>query len=227
MTGAEEILGFFRAVSDERAQRAGDPQFDARVFALKDYQQRRFKCSYADLLASPRYAAATRFFLQDLYGPEDFSARDAQLTRVVPALVRLFPADVVQTVRLLAELHAIAERLDSRMARALDALPVTAVNYQQAWLSVGEPDLRQRQIDLTMEIGAALDGYTRKPLLRQALRMMRGPAAAAGLTALQSFLETGFDTFKSMQGADEFLATVREREMRLFVIGVLVGSRKQ
>lgn len=214
MTDAE-ILAYLQQVNDERAQRAAEPAFGARVVALKAYQQRRFERSYADLLASTRFGDAARFFLKDLYGPDDFTARDTQFARVVPALVRLFPADVVHTVHLLAELHAISERLDSRMARALGDLPVDATTYPRAWQSVGEPALRQRQVDLTLAIGEALDGYTRKPLLRQALRMMRRPAAAAGLSALQAFLETGFDTFKAMKGADEFLAAIKTREEAL------------
>ena len=41
---------------------------------------------------------------------------------------------------------------------------------------------------------------------------MRGPARAAGLGDLQRFLEKGFDTFKAMHGAKEFIALVGERE---------------
>jgi hypothetical protein len=37
---------------------------------------------------------------------------------------------------------------------------------------------------------------------------MRGPARSAGLAALQSFLESGFDTFRGMRGAGEFLSTI-------------------
>ena len=56
---------------------------------------------------------------------------------------------------------------------------------------------------------------TRKALLRNGLRLMRGAAGAAGLGELQHFLETGFDTFKAMRGAQEFLSLVAERESRL------------
>lgn len=66
-----------------------------------------------------------------------------------------------------------------------------------------------------MAVGESLDRLTRKPLLRQSLRLMRGPAQMAGLGALQTFLETGFDTFRAMRGATEFLSTVRQREDRL------------
>ena len=73
-----------------------------------------------------------------------------------------------------------------------------------------------------LAVGRALDRYTRNPLLRHSLRLMRTPAKAAGLSALQQFLETGFDTFREMDGADEFLGTIatRERDLaaRLFAI---------
>jgi len=207
-----EILHQLQAVEAQRQLRVDEAGLEARVQALKLYQQRRFSLTYADLLLSPRYEAATTFFLQELYGPGDFSRRDAQFARVVPALVRIFPSEVVATVAQLAALHAISEDLDTRMAQALGQASVQAKSYQAAWCACGEPGLRQQQIDLTLAVGVSLDKLTRKPLLRQALRMMRGPATAASLSELQSFLERGFDTFKAMRGADEFLETVRSRE---------------
>ena len=45
--------------------------------------------------------------------------------------------------------------------------------------------------------------------------MMRKPARAAGLGALQDFLERGFDAFRRMKGAREFLATIDARERRI------------
>lgn len=210
-----QILQHLQQVEQERQQRLADPALEARVQALKHYQQQRFARSYADLLDSPRYAAAARFFLEELYGPGDFSGRDAQFARVVPALVRLFPTQVVQTVTHLAKLHALSESLDTAMGRALNGAQWSAGSYIQAWQAVGRPAQRQQQIDLTLAVGTALDQLTHKPLLRQALRMMRAPATAAGLSDLQHFLEQGFDTFKAMKGAQEFLGTVRQREQDL------------
>jgi len=209
---AESLLKELRAVDAERARRAADPELDARVQALKAWQQRRFAHTYADLLANPRYEAATRFFLHELYGPGDYRQRDAQFARVIPTLTRLFPAEVVDTVAKLARLHALSERLDTAMAEHLLSTDVTAHEYAIAWRACGEPDARQQQIALTMAVGEALDKLTRKPLLRQSLKLMRGPAQMAGLGALQNFLETGFDTFRAMRGAAEFLSTVRHRE---------------
>jgi hypothetical protein len=80
---------------------------------------------------------------------------------------------------------------------------------------VAGPPERERQIALMLLVGTALEGYTRNPLLRHSLRLMRGPAQAAGLGALQSFLERGFDTFRAMRGASEFLGVVSSRERTL------------
>ena len=212
---AHSILEDLEAVARERARRAADPGLLARTTAIKQYQQRRFSKSYADLLASPRYGAAARFFLDELYGPKDFAERDAQFARVVPAMVRLFPGDLVDTVAELAALHSLTERLDSAMGSALREAVVDAASYLSAWRAIGEPQTRQRQIALTIEIGSSMDRLTRKPLLRSSLHLMRGPARAAGLGALQAFLESGFDTFKAMKGAGEFLAIVGERERGL------------
>lgn len=206
------ILSQLDIVTRERALRAADPVLRASVEAVKAYQQRRFATTYADLLGSARYAGAARFFLDELYGPRDFSERDAQFARVVPALVRLFPQEIVETVDTLARLHALSETLDTAMGRALRGASLDRAAYVRAWQAVGDPAGRETQIVLTLTIGRELDRLTRKPLIRTSLHLMRGPARAAGLPALQQFLECGFDTFKAMGGAGEFLATVGERE---------------
>jgi hypothetical protein len=212
---ARSILAQLDVVERERAARSRDAALADTVLALKFYQQRRFAFTYADLLSSPRYAPAARFFLDELYGPQDFSSRDAQFARVVPAMVRLFPAEIVSTVQTLADLHALSESLDTLMARRLKGRTIDRLGYAEAWQHTGDAAHRERQIALTLFVGSDLDRLTRKPLLRGALHMMRGPAKAAGLPALQAFLELGFDTFKAMGGAGEFLSTVGARERAL------------
>lgn len=199
-----------------RLVRQADPALASQVAALKAYQARRFSLTYADLLVHPRYQGAAHFFLEDLYGPQEFGRRDAQFARVVPALVRLFPHEIVGTVEALARLHALSESLDQAMAMALGTIGnVDAAAYARAWQSVGHAAQREEQIELTLEIGRALDHYTRNPVLRGTLRMMRRPAHAAGLGDLQRFLERGFDTFAAMAGAQDFLDLVDQREHRL------------
>lgn len=210
-----EILAHLAIVSSERAARAADAALAGRVDALKHYQQRRFERSYADLLAHPRYAGASHFFLDELYGPSDFTRRDTQFARIVPGLVRLVPAEVIDTLLTLAELHALSETFDSAMARRLPSATVDAPAYARAWQACGQPAQRERQIALLLRVGEDLDRLTRSAVLRHSLRLMRAPARAAGMSALQSFLESGFDTFRAMRGAGEFLSMIGQRERAL------------
>jgi hypothetical protein len=215
MSIADLIQNRLRAVEAERATRGAEEGLSEKVRAVKDYQQQRFRHTYADLLGDVRYGPACRFFLNELYGPEDFSQRDAQFARVVSALVRLFPTDVVNTVAMLTELHDLSERLDTLMGLQFTEARVDAPSYIAAWQATGRRVERERQIDLTLEVAKSLDSLTRKPLLKNGLRLMRRAARAAGLGELQQFLETGFDTFKAMNGAQEFVATVESRERAL------------
>jgi hypothetical protein len=221
-SAAEEILDCLRQVDAQRQARLRDTSLGMHVKAVKAFQHQRFAQTYADQLAHPRFGDAARFFLEDLYGPGDFSLRDQQFARVVPALVRLFPRDIVGTVLSLGRLHALSELMDTSMARSLRAQglePGSALCsgevYGRCWREAGSPDDRERQIALMLAVGQSLDAYTRNPLLRHTLRLMRGPAQAAGLAALQTFLERGFDTFRAMKGAEEFLRTIAERERSL------------
>jgi hypothetical protein len=221
-SSAESILRYLLEVDDERARRLADPGLALRVSTVKAYQQQRFSHTYEDMLRHPRYQSASRFFLNELYGPVDFTRRDEQFARVVPAMVRLFPEDLIATVATLAALHALSERLDTQLAAWLDGFEMNAARYVAAWQRTGQAQSREQQIALTVRVGERLDRLTRNPLLRHSLRLMRGPAKAAGLSELQRFLEAGFDTFREMRGAQDFLAQIGVRERRL--AGVLFSA---
>ena len=207
----DAILANLKLVDAERGHRSADPVLGAKVVALKAFQQRRFSHTYADLLRTTRYGPAARFFLDELYGPGDFTRRDSQFARIVPGLV-LFPKELLATVGRLSELHGLSEELDTRMGATLGEPKVGPIDYLRAWQSVGRAADRQRQVVLTLAVAERLDRLTRKPLLRHALHLMRAPARAAGVGDLQRFLEIGFDTFREMNGAREFLAIIKERE---------------
>jgi hypothetical protein len=209
------ILGYLKCVADERLRRATISGLAANVSALKAFQHRRFAHSYADLLRNPHYRSAAKFFLEELYGPTDFAKRDQQFERIVPALIRLFPSELISTVTALAELHSLSEQLDTRMGLAMSDPSVTPEGYVTAWCSVGMRESRERQIQLTTTIGSALERYTRRRLLRATLHAMRRPASIAGLGDLQRFLETGFDTFSEIPDPGWFLGQVEKREQAL------------
>ncbi|MDB5872469.1 MAG: hypothetical protein JWQ07_1911 [Ramlibacter sp.] len=198
----------------------------AAVRHVKRVQSRRFAGTYADLMAAGRYAAATRFFLSELYSDKDYAERDAQFARIAGAIERFFPDQVAGTAVALAELHALTEELDQAMGVAWlehgDKSASDARRYVAAWRAVGRREVREGQLTVVLGIGEQMARLTRTPGLRMMLKMMRGPAVAAGLASLQRFLEEGFDTFGAMArrpgGAEEFLGTIRRRESDLITL---------
>jgi hypothetical protein len=226
MDAAQRIRQAVTEVTALRRESAGEPALAQAVRTVKRTQGRRFAGTYADLMASPLYGKATRFFLEELYSDADYAERDAQFGRIAGAVEKFFPRDVAQTAVALAELHSVTESLDAAMARAWlapDIVPMPdAARYVAAWRSVGRRPAREAQLTVVLAIGAEMTRLTRLPGLRLMLKMMRGPAAAAGLSSLQRFLETGFDTFADMAkrrgGAESFLGTIREREARLIAL---------
>ena len=227
------LLEQFAQVRRHRQRRNGNVQLGQACLWVKTYQGRRFRHTYADLLEGGPYQAASEFFLQELYGPQDFTKRDEQFERVIPALTRIFPQNIVNTVACMIELHALSEELDTAMAEAICAMSDgnaaleagpgpshtgdagAASLYQAAWLRTSRREDRHKQLALTLQLGRRLDRLTRISMLRMSLKLMRGPARRAGLEALQAMLEAGFDTFYGMGGAEGFLALVNDREEQL------------
>ena len=183
-----------------------------RLGAVKRFQQERLRATYGDLSSQPRYAEATQFFLDDLYGPKDFSGRDAAMLRIYPVMVRTLPEGAVETAALAIEVDALSEALDRKLAEALPEGPITEQSYAQAYRASSTPEEREHQIALIGAVAGRLDRLVRKPLVFQTLKLMRTPARMAGLSELQGFLERGFQSFRAMGGAADFVAIIQQRE---------------
>jgi hypothetical protein len=215
---AQQIHDALQAVALLRQQHAADPPMARAGAAVKRFQARRFQATYSDLLHSPRYKTAASFFLQELYSDKDYGERDQQFARIASTIAKIFPQPVVNTAAALAEVHALTEKLDDLMAREWLADQAATpdsddcARYIRCWRRVGDIAARTRQLEVVLHLGHELNRLTRMFGLRTLLKMMRGPAAAAGLNSLQHFLETGFDAFANMRGADEFLRLIRDRE---------------
>ncbi len=213
---AQAIRQHLQAIQRMRAQAADDGLLGA-VNAIKQFQSRRFAATYADCLQGGPMRPAAQFFLDELYGPHDFSQRDAQFDRIAGSIDRLFPDHVGQLAENLARLHCLSETLDLAMARHWRACPpesTPAERYVSSWHQTGSIERRHEQLQLVTELGGTLAQLTRMKALRLALRMMRAPAKAAGLAALQRTLEAGFDAFAALPDPHAFLSLVHEREAR-------------
>ena len=164
------------------AERAGNPILAGSLERVANWQARRLRMTYADLAADARYAAAIEFFQNDLYGPGDFSRRDADLARVVPMMVKVLPERVIATVAAAMELNALSQELDrvllARLPRADGHF--TVLEYCKAYRRAGNFPLRRRQIKLIGEIGTALDQLCRQAADAHGARDDAAAGAARG-----------------------------------------------
>lgn len=185
---------------------------------VKEFQAQRFARAYQDLLQSETYSSCAEFFLTELYSARDYGKRDEQFAKVAGAIEVAFPEAVLSTTVSLARLHQVTETLDIAMAQQWLQNPSLSpdMRYLHAWRELNCTAQRRWQLDTVVLIGQRLGELTRHRGLRLLLKLMRRPAEIAGLSELQSFLETGFDRFSQLAKADqtlnEFLETIQTRE---------------
>jgi hypothetical protein len=184
---------------------------------LRDWQSKRLERTHADLLASPRYGPASRFFIEEIYAARDFSQRDQDIEYLYGLMSRLLPDILLGLVRNAVEINDLTNALDEALLKALlQGLGVTdritEQLYAQAYRICDNYAERLYQIELLVKIGRQVDLSTRLPLVGTALRLARAPARQAGWEDLHDFLDRGFRAFKRMHGAGKFLNTVQERE---------------
>ena len=185
--------------------------------ALRRWQSARLRAGFGDFLANPAMRPAAEFFLTDLYGDKDFSARDRDAARLLPAMSRFLPDSLLRAAADAIELAVLSHAFDLRMAEVLMQRPdahaaIGVEDYARAYRVTGYPRLRRHQIGLILKVGHALDAAVQKHGVAKLLRAARLPAQLAGLAELQKFLERGFTAFAALGGADRFLAEIAERE---------------
>jgi hypothetical protein len=208
----DRLLARRRDLHSRDATTAG---FQARLHELRGWQAARLARTYADLHENPRYAPAVDFFLSDLYGTHDFTAREREMMRAWRYLKRSLPEAPLDALARAIELDVLTAELDHAMVATLPAGALTDPLYAQAYRSVGRRAARERQIELAIRAGEDLDRAVRHAWVGVVLKASHAPAHAAGFGVLQDFIERGYRAFKAMGSAGEFLGTIRERETAL------------
>jgi hypothetical protein len=190
---------------------------DPRLPELQRWQMQRLGAAFQEFLEDPSSRPAAEFFLSDLYGDHDFSSRNRDVARILPMMTHILPEHMIATAGDAIALSSLSHAFDLRMAAALSGMlgkrqSIDATSYADAYRSVGHPRLRREQIALIARIGSALAVAVHKPALWRLLKMSRLPARLAGLSALQSFLERGFGSFRILNDASAFVQRIVAQE---------------
>ncbi len=199
------------------ATRLDEPGFPlAELAIIQTWQRQRLATCYADFTSQDRYSAAGDFFLDEIYGGLDFRQRDQEMERVLPVMVRMLRDDMLLALAEAFELQALSLDFDMHMTtqflnKGWDQLNLS--RYAEIYRACGREEARGQQIELIHQLGLELNGLVHHRLVMMLIRMLRGPAIAAGFGLLQSFLENGLRAFRIMGDGTEFIDAIRLREV--------------
>ena len=215
--------------SHDLAARLDEPGFPlAELELMQTWQRRRLAKTYEDLIGQQRYSAAGDFFLDELYGGLHFRERDQEMERVLPVMVRVLREDMLLVMAEAFELQALSLDLDMDMTVQFQKSGWDELNtrrYGEIYRACGRVAEREEQIELIYRLGHQLNRLVHHRLVMMLIRMLRGPALAAGFGILQSFLENGLNAFRIMGDGSEFIETIRQREGE-FMRAQLIGEEK-
>ncbi len=213
--GAERLQGML-ARNHELAERTQQAGFPLPPFEhLQAWQQARIARSFDDMMRDAGYRPAVVFFLEEIYGGLDFRERDQDMGKVMPVMIRFLPDRTLMIMSEAFELQAISLEFDMDMAMMMAVRKIGRLDmgrYCDVYRACSERDGRERQIQLIRKLGYDLERLVRWPMVNTLVRLLRGPAHAAGFGALQEFLETGLVSFRALEDPTWFVETIYERE---------------
>ena len=218
-----------QALSDSHAlaSRLDEPGFPLQELELiQSWQRQRLARTYTDFTSQQRYAAAGDFFLDELYGGLHFRERDQQIDRVLPVMVRTLRDDMLLVLAEAFELQSLSLQFDIDLAwrfKTTGSSELNMARYDEIYRENGKLSERKQQIELICRLGQQLNKLVHHRLVMMLIRMLRGPALAAGFGLLQSFLENGLKAFKIMGDCTEFIDAIRHRETEFMLARLNTG----
>ena len=182
---------------------------------LQRWQQKRLARTFDDLIQQDAYRPAVNFFLTELYGGLDFRERDLEMSKVMPVMRRFLPDKVLYIMSEAFELQAVSLEFDMEMAEYMNRLDnpnLDMERYCEVYRACSDKPGRERQVLMIRKLGYDLDRLVNKPLVNTLVRLLRGPAHAAGFGKLQEFLESGLGSFRALRDVQFFNEAIYQRE---------------
>jgi hypothetical protein len=185
------------------------------IRALQTWQTKRLLVTHDDLWQSKRFKPAMQFFVDELYGPKDFSQRDIELARVVPKMAKVLPNKGLVSLEAALRMNCLSLELDIALVKTLANKEINRVNYFDGYRQLGQQSKREEQIELLESLGMDLAQVVKISGISTILLLSRKPAKVAGVKSLHEFLEKGFKSFKKLGNVNDFLEPIISREKTL------------
>ncbi len=137
------------------------------------------------------------------------------MNKVLPVMVRFLPDKALVALAEAFELQALSLEYDVEMAYCMARMDIDELDmarYGAVYREGSDRAGRERQILLIRKLGRDLKTLVHKSIINYLLRLLRGPAHAAGFGNLQEFLEAGLAAFRALEDPEHFVDTIYERE---------------
>lgn len=182
------------------------------IRAVQAWQCKRLLASHQEMYQQKRFKPAVEFFVNELYGPKDFSQRDQDIARIVPKMSKFLPEKALQSLSSALHLNTLSFELDFDLAKNLSDAPINRDTYANAYIACDNLAARQQQIDYIRTLGHDLADVVRMKGISSMLFISRKPAKMAGVLALHEFLESGFKAFKNLGDVEDFILPIVNKE---------------
>ncbi|NCP63803.1 MAG: hypothetical protein GW763_06410 [Paraglaciecola sp.] len=184
---------------------------------VQAWQCKRLMVSHAKMYEQARFKPAVEFFVNELYGPKDFSQRDQDIAKVVPKMAKLLPDKALHSLANAIHLNALSFECDFDLAKQLDGRSVDRDSYRRAYVASANQTARAKQITFIRQLGEDLAEVVKMRGISTLLMLSRKPAKLAGVLVLHEFIETGFKAFKQLGDVDDFVVPIVNYEQQLML----------
>jgi hypothetical protein len=210
----KQIIRHLHGIStmQEIAEKAG---LMPSIRAVQAWQCKRLLVSHQDMYQQKRFKPAVEFFINELYGPNDFSQRDQDIARIVPKMSKFLPEKALQSLASALYLNTLSFELDFDLAKQLVNTEINRDTYAKAYISCDNIANRQKQIDYIRTLGNDLAEVVKMKGISSLLFISRKPAKMAGVLALHEFLDKGFKSFKNLGNVEDFIIPVVNKEHQI------------
>jgi hypothetical protein len=185
------------------------------IKVVQSWQCKRLLVSHQHMYQQQRFRPAVEFFINELYGPNDFSQRDKDIARIVPKMSTFLPQKALQSLASALHLNTLSFELDFELAKKLVNTEINSDTYAKAYISCDNLANRQQQIDYIRTLGNDLADVVKMKGIASLLYISRKPAKMAGVLALHEFLEKGFKSFKNLGNVEDFITPLVNKEREI------------
>jgi hypothetical protein len=182
---------------------------------LQTWQTKRLLITHNDLWHSKRFKPAMQFFVDELYGPRDYSQRDIELARVAPKMAKILPNKGLVSLQAALKLNCLSLELDIALVQELGSEEINRGRYFNCYRRCNNQPKREEQIGLLEDLGLDLAQVVNISGISAILMLSRKPAKIAGVKSLHAFLEKGFKSFKKLGEVHDFIDPIINRERAL------------